>query len=324
MSRARLEDLDLNLILTLHWLLTEQSVTRAAARLDVSQPTVSHALGRLRTLLGDPLLIKSGRTMLPTKKAEALQPRVAEAIDRMRDVLLAEDSFDPTSQSGRFRIAVSDGIGLVVLKAWQNAVLPEAPTMQLDLIQPALPHTQDLIAGKIDAVVLPEPKVLNLPPGIDIDEFVRKPLYNEHTVTAVRKGHPYAKGMTLEQFIEADHILINPQGLATGVVDEKLAAIGRSRHIAYRCETFLLALEILQQTDYVLTGPITTLGFAAADVELVPSPLPLDGFGLFMGWHPNWTHDPQHRWVRDRLIAEIGVLCSAREIPQQKLEVVVG
>ncbi|MEO1041393.1 MAG: LysR family transcriptional regulator [Pseudomonadota bacterium] len=320
MSRARLEDLDLNLILTLHWLLTEQSVTRAAARLEVSQPTVSHALGRLRTLLGDPLLIKSGRTMLPTKKAEALQPRVAEAIDRMRDVLLAEDSFDPASQPGRFRVAASDGIGLVVMKAWQKAVSPDAPTMELDLIQPAVPHAQDLIAGKIDAVILPEPKVLNLPPGIDIDEFVRKPLYTEYYATAVRKGHPLAHNMTLEGFVEAEHILINPEGMETGVVDEQLAAMGLQRRIAYRAETFLLALQMLQQTDCVLTGPITTLGFAHADVEMIPSPLPLGSFGLFMGWHPNWTHDPQHRWVRDRLIAEIGRLCETRVLPQQELE----
>lgn len=324
MSRARLEDLDLNLILTLHWLLTEQSVTRAAARLEVSQPTVSHALGRLRSLLGDPLLIKSGRTMLPTKKAEALQPRVAEAIDRMRDVLLAEDSFDPTSQTGRFRIAVTDGIGLAVVRAWKNAVLPDAPTMQLDIIQPAVPHAQDLIAGKIDAVILPEPRVLNLPPGIDIDEFVRKPLYSEHYVTAVRKGHPFTKGMTLEQYIESDHILINPEGLATGVVDAQLEAMGRTRHIAYRAETFLLALQILQQTDCVLTGPITVLGFAEANIELIPAPVPLGGFELFMGWHPNWTHDPQHRWVRDRLITEIGALCAAREFPTTELEPVTA
>ena len=257
MSRARLEDLDLNLILTLHWLLTEQSVTRAAARLDVSQPTVSHALGRLRTLLGDPLLIKSGRTMLPTKKAEALQPRVAEAIDRMRDVLLAEDSFDPTSQKGRFRVSVSDNLAHLVIKAWHEVVLPDAPTMELDLLQPAVPQAQDLIAGKIDAIILPEPKVLNLPPGIDIDEFVRKPLFTESYATAVRRGHPFANDMSLERYLEGDHILINPQGMEAGIVDHFLAERSLQRRIAYRSETFLVALQILQETDCILTGPVT-------------------------------------------------------------------
>ena len=154
MKRARLEDLDLNLIVTLHWLLTEQSVTRAAARLDVSQPTVSHALNKLRELLGDPLLIKSGRTMLPTKKAEALQPKVAEAIERMRDLLLEEQHFEPASQHGRFRIAVIDSVGSMVAQAWQKAVVPDAPRLELDILQPAVPQAQDLIAGKIDAIIL--------------------------------------------------------------------------------------------------------------------------------------------------------------------------
>ncbi|MEM9809604.1 MAG: LysR family transcriptional regulator [Pseudomonadota bacterium] len=305
MSRARLEDLDMNLIVTLHWLLTEQSVTRAAARLGVSQPTVSHALGRLRTLLGDPLLIKSGRTMLPTKKAEALQPRVAEAIDRMRELLLEEESFDPKNQSGKFRIAVTDGVATGVIKAWQSGVLAEAPALELDLLQPAIPQAQDLIAGKIDAIILPEPKMLHLPPGIDVDEFVRKRLFTEHYVTAVRRGHPLAKKMTEETFVAGDHILINPEGFDEGLVDQILAAKGLKRRIAYRSETFLLALEVLLNSDCILTGTSTMFHSARADVELVPCPAVLPSFDFFIGWHPNWTHDPQHRWIRDRLIAEM-------------------
>jgi DNA-binding transcriptional LysR family regulator len=308
MSRTRLEDLDLNLIVTLHWLLTEQSVTRAAARLDVSQPTVSHALGKLRGLLGDPLLIKSGRTMLPTKKAEALQPRVAEVVDRMRDLLLEEESFDPTNQSGRFRIAVIDSVGAVVVRAWQNAVLPEAPNLELDILQPAVPQAQDLIAGKIDAIILPEPKMLQLPPGVNIDEFVRKPVFDEEYVTAVRKGHPLDNGMDLDAFVRADHILINPEGMVVGPVDQVLQAAGMKRRIAYRTETFLLALEVLQNSDCILTAPRNLFGFARGDFSVHPCPVKVSNFTLYIGWHPNWTHDPQHRWVRERLMAEMGRL----------------
>lgn len=308
MSRTRLEDLDLNLIVTLHWLLTEQSVTRAAARLDVSQPTVSHALARLRELLGDPLLIKSGRTMLPTKKAEALQPRVAECIDRMRDLLLEEESFDPAHQSGKFRIAVIDSIGALVVRAWQNAVLPEAPRLELDILQPAIPQAQDLIAGKIDAIILPEPKMLQLPPGINIDEFVRRPLFEDHYVTAVRRGHPLDNQIDVDGFTRSDHILINPEGLDIGVVDQVLHAAGLKRRIAFRTETFLLALQVLQNSDCLLTGPASLFAFGQADVSVHPCPVSVPGFTIYIGWHPNWTHDPQHRWVRGRLMAEIARL----------------
>ncbi|MEM9840327.1 MAG: LysR family transcriptional regulator [Pseudomonadota bacterium] len=308
MGRTRLEDLDLNLIVTLHWLLTEQSVTRAAARLDVSQPTVSHALNKLRDLLGDPLLIKSGRTMLPTKKAEALQPRVAEAVDRMRDLLLEEQSFDPTNQNGKFRIAVIDSIGSMVVRAWQNAVAPEAPNMELDILQPAVPQAQDLIAGKIDAIVLPEPKLLNLPPGIAIDEFVRRPLFDERYVTAARRGHPLGNGIDAEGFVKYDHILINPEGLDVGAVDQVLHAAGLKRRIAFRTETFLLALEILQNTDCLLTAPRNLFAFAKGDFVEFPCPVNVPSYTMYIGWHPNWTHDPQHRWVRERLMAEMARL----------------
>lgn len=313
MSRTRLEDLDLNLIVTLHWLLTEQSVTRAAQRLDVSQPTVSHALGKLRDLLGDPLLIKSGRTMLPTKKAEALQPRVAEVVDRMRDLLLEEERFDPANQSGRFRIAVIDSIGAVVVRAWQNCVLPEAPKLELDILQPAIPQAQDLIAGKIDAIILPEPKMLQLPPGVNIDEFVRRPLFDERYVTAVRRGHPLDNSLDLENYVRADHILINPEGLDVGAVDQVLHAAGMKRRIAFRTETFLLALEVLENSDCVLTAPQNLFEFARGEFSLHPCPVNVPNFTFYIGWHPNWTHDPQHRWVRERLMAEIVRLTDQRK-----------
>ena len=315
MGRARLEDLDLNLIVTLHWLLTEQSVTRAAARLDVSQPTVSHALNKLRDLLGDPLLIKSGRTMLPTKKAEALQPRVAEAIDRIRDLLLEQQSFDPANQHGKFRIAVIDSVGALVVRAWQNAVLPDAPKLELDSLQPAVPQAQDLIAGKIDAIIIPEPKLLQLPPGVNIDEFVRRPLFDEHYVTAVRRGHPLANGIDIDSFVKADHILINPEGLDVGAVDQVLHAAGLKRQIAFRTETFLLALEVLKHTDWVLTAPRTLFRFASGEFQILPCPVNVPSFQLFIGWHPNWTHDPQHRWVRERLMTEMVRLSDNRTPP---------
>ncbi|MEE4207809.1 MAG: LysR family transcriptional regulator [Parvularcula sp.] len=312
MTRTRLEDLDLNLIVTLHWLLTEQSVTRAASRLDVSQPTVSHALGRLRDLLGDPLLIKSGRTMLATKRAEALQPRVAEIVDRLRDLLLEEEKFDPAHQKGKFRIAAIDSVGAVVVRAWQKVVQPQAPYLELDILQPAVPQAQDLIAGKIDAIILPEPKMLQLPPGVNIDEFVRRPLFEEHYATAVRRGHRLENGIDTESYVQAEHILINPEGLDVGVADQALKTAGLTRKIAFRTETFLLAREIMANSDCILTGPASLFDPKADDYQLVDCPVELPPFTLFIGWHPNWTHDPQHRWVRERLMSEIAYIAEHR------------
>ncbi|MEM9234275.1 MAG: LysR family transcriptional regulator, partial [Pseudomonadota bacterium] len=107
----RLEALDLNLLLALHWLLTEENVTAAAGRMGLSQPAASRALGKLRETFGDPLLVKSGSSMAITPTGEALRPVVAHAIDRCRDVLRAVEPFDARAARGRFRIACTDYIG---------------------------------------------------------------------------------------------------------------------------------------------------------------------------------------------------------------------
>ena len=123
MTEKRLESLDLNLLLALHWLLTERNVTAAASRIGISQPAASRALGRLREVFDDPLLVKTGSEMAPTHLAEKIQPAVALAVEKMRDVLKISDRFDPASQSGRFRIACSDYVGAMVAAAWTKMVV---------------------------------------------------------------------------------------------------------------------------------------------------------------------------------------------------------
>ncbi len=134
MTEKRLEGLDLNLLLALHWLLTERNVTAAASRIGISQPAASRALGRLRDIFDDPLLVKTGGEMAPTKMAEKIQPAVALAIEKMRDVLKITDTSEPANQTGRFRVACADYVGAMVAAAWAKSVSLAAPQLDLDLI----------------------------------------------------------------------------------------------------------------------------------------------------------------------------------------------
>jgi DNA-binding transcriptional LysR family regulator len=122
MNQKQLEGLDLNLILALYWLLTERNVTQAANKLGLSQPATSRALGRIRDLYDDPILIKSGRTMLITPLGEQLLPIVTHAVKSMRDVIKVSEPFDPQTYRGRFRIACKDHIGANVIKAWAGTI----------------------------------------------------------------------------------------------------------------------------------------------------------------------------------------------------------
>ncbi|NNE40596.1 MAG: LysR family transcriptional regulator [Marinicaulis sp.] len=302
MSEKRLEGLDLNLLLALHWLLAERNVTAAANRLGLSQPAASRALSRLRDIFEDPLLVKSGAVMTPTPFAESMQPALAHAIERCRDVLRLTEKFDPSTEQGSFRIACVDYTGALVASAWLNSVAKEAPGIDLDIVSLTISAARDLVSGKIDLVIMPEVRVLDLPPTLDIDQFVSKPVMATRYKTAIRKGHPLSgQNLTMKRFCDYDHILVTPDGAKTGIVDMELAKLEMSRRIAFRTSTFLLALSILQKTDCLLTAPEGLLALDENNIEVFEPPLPVPGFQMYASWHPNWTHDERHRWVREKL-----------------------
>jgi DNA-binding transcriptional LysR family regulator len=302
MSERRLEQLDLNLVLTLHWVLTEQSVSRAAERLGVSQPAVSHGLKRLRDVFGDPLLVKSGKVMRTTQRAERLKPEVALLVSGLRDLFQTETAFDPATAAGRFRVSAPDHWGVLAARAWQRTVARDAPRVSLDVVAIDFPVAQDLISGAVDLAVLPETKVLNLPPGLDIDQFVQRTLCQDDYATGVPESSPLrGRKITLRIFAEADHVLITPAGTSFGIVDELLAERDMERYIAYRTESFLAGAAIARETGCLITAPRSTFAASPDGFEVVPPPLPVQGFAMLHGWHPNWTGDPRHRWLRERL-----------------------
>ena len=306
MIERRLEGLDLNLLLALHWLLKEQNVTVAASRLGTSQPAASRALGRLREIFDDPLLIKTGNGMMATRLGTHLQPIVAGAIERCRDVLRVSDDFRPADHKGRFRVACADYMGVLVSDTFARDIHPLAPGMALDLIHPTVENAQDLVTGDVDLCILPDPHELSLPPSIDQEQYVRKPIMEQHYMTGMRADHPLAgEPLTMDQFIELDHILVAPEGKEFGVVDAALAERGLNRRIAYRLSSFLLVLSILKRTDCVVTAPHPLLRMLTGQFVAHPPPLPVRGMTMYAVWHPNWTQDNRHRWLREKLFEGI-------------------
>ncbi len=304
MTEKSIESLDLNLLLVLHWLLTERNVTAAAAKVGLSQPATSRALARLREIFDDPLLVKSGSEMAPTPIAEKLQPAIALAMERCRDVLRVSDVFDPLEQKGSFRIACVDYVGALVASEWASSVSPSAPGLDLDIVSLSIEASRELVSGKVDMMIVPDIRLLDLPPSVDVDQFVRRQILTQDYLCAVRKGHPLAKSkLTLKRFVELDHILVTPRGAKTGLVDRALEQQGLKRRIAYRTSSFLLALPILQRSDCIITAPQSLLALVPEKLATFPPPMKILGFSLNAGWHPNWTHDERHKWVRDKLFA---------------------
>ena len=311
--KKQLENLDLNLLLALHWLLTERNVTVAADRIGLSQPAASRALSRLREIFEDPLLVRTGGEMTPTPVAEKLQPALAHAIERCRDVLRLTTVMDPAELDGGYRVACADYAGAMVVAAWSKAVAPYAPKLELDIVNPEFETAQELISGKVDLVFLPDIDKLDLAPRIDVDQFVHKRIRGQRYLCAMRGDHPAAEeNVTLKRYAAFDHILVAPDGSKTGIVDRMLAEQGLERRIAFRTQTFMLALAILVKTDAIITAPEGLLALYKENLRIFPPPLKVPSYSMNAGWHPNWTHDERHKWVRTRLFEAMADDTAAR------------
>jgi DNA-binding transcriptional LysR family regulator len=299
-----LESLDLNLVNVLYWILSEESVSAAAERLGLSQPAVSRALGRLRDVYDDPLLVKQGRKMVPTPLATELFPLVSHAVESLRHVANATGKFDPSTHVGTYRIGIKDGMGIRMMEIWERNVAQLAPGLSLDFVQLEATIAPDVVSGKVDLVVMPLGESIEMPENVDITQFVVRPACQDEYVTCLRKGHPLAgKPLALDDYVKLDHILINPMRGERSSVDDYLEAQGLSRRIAYRSQSFLLAKEIMKRTDCVLTMCESLIGRADKDVWVCAPPVPMPAVNICAGWHPNWTQNPRHKWVRERLMS---------------------
>lgn len=296
-----LRSVDLNLLVILDALLAEQSVTRAALRIPLSQPATSLALKRLRVLLKDPLLVRSGAGMALTPRAEALrEPLSALLLDISHAI--APERFDPATAHRHFRITATDHAEMVLLPALMPRLAQQAPHVQLvSLSVDALPLAHDDVRkGLVDLTLgyVPQP-----PEG-----FHRKVILRERFVCIARRGHPaFKRGMTLEAFLSVRHVLVSPKGGGTqGQVDAALAKSRRARQVALSVSRFSVVPGLVASTDLVATLPANMLQRAEwrRIVDVHELPLPVPGFELMMVWHPRHHASAAHRWLR-QLVADV-------------------
>lgn len=296
----RLRDLDLNLLVALDALLREAHVSRAAARLEMSQSSMSLALAKLRTLFNDPLLVKGASGLVPTARAQELAPRVAEALRQVESLLHGQQDFDPQRARDTVTLIVTDYIDFVVVPALVKAMAKRAPHVILRIVGPNPRRLGEVFsAGEVDVSVSYFP---NPPASLRV-----RPLFQDRLVGIARRGHPYLSGARdLDAFCGASHVAIAP-GEATmynALVDQQLERAGRSRHIQLSKPTFLGVPFIVEQTDLLATMPETVArGFTRfTDIEIFEPPMALEPLDVVLLWHDRTHTNPVHRWVRELII----------------------
>lgn len=301
MHEANIAAVDLNLLVALQALLAERHVTRAAARMGLTQPAMSHALARLRDTLGDPLLVRSKIGLQLTPRAASL----AEPLDRLlldAGALLAPPKrFDPRTSTRRFRIATSDYMEIVLMPALLEHLGREAPGVDVVLSRYAGRDTRQLDDGEADLLLIPG--MTGAPSGV-----LAQRILSEKFVCVVRADHPLVgKKLTLDRYLELAHVLVSPGGARGGIVDDALAKLGKTRRVAVMVPHFLVAPFLVERTDLVLTLAARIARSLAPAVKLKalapPSELNLPGFDMRLVWHERDHADPAHAWLRARITA---------------------
>jgi DNA-binding transcriptional LysR family regulator len=294
-----LSSVDLNLLVVLDALLALRSTTLAGRRLGLSQPATSHALARLRDLLGDPLLVRSGKGLVPTPFAERLAPRLRDALEALGQTLDASDGFDPRQARRLFRVGMSDYEGSLIVPSLAAYLQREAPQLDLFIKTSSMNSIAALLEGELDLALMPVAHG-KLPPQLRSESLV-----DERLVCLLRKDHPLAgKRMTLDRFCALGHVLVAPVGSdRRGPVDDALAERGRSRRVAVTVPHASMAPLVVAQTDYVVTLAARFAQRAASELGLrrVEPPVVVPNLRIGMVWHARHDADRAHQFLREAI-----------------------
>ncbi|MBK8259249.1 MAG: LysR family transcriptional regulator [Polyangiaceae bacterium] len=312
-----MESTDLSLLVSLDALLQEGSVTAAARRVGLSTPAMSHALARIRERLGDPILVRSGRGMLLTPRAIGLKEKVHNAVNEARSALEPERPFVPGELARTFVVHVTDYVLTLLGSVVDRLLRAEAPNVHIRFV----PNTAD------DATLLRD-QGSDLAVGIygDLPQEMRsRQLLTDRFVCVVRKDHPaLGKRFSLEQFVGLPHIQVAPRGKPGGYIDDVLREKGLSRVVARAVPYFVTALQLVADTDYLLTIS-ERIAKRFADMfglEIVETPLKLRPYALSLVWHPRVDGDPAHRFLRDVFLrAARETVGDRHEAPRTRLDV---
>lgn len=296
--------MDLNLLVYLDVLLAECNVSRAAARLGITQPAMSNGLRRLRDLFDDPLLVRTSKGMQPTERAEALQPAVREALSLIEQTVQPQAEFDPQGSDRVFRIMASDYGEATLLPPLLRHLAEDAPNVALDILTPSDVSFTDLEQGRVDMAINRFDQMPN--------SFHQNTIWHDNFSCVFNAEHVLAQDFCLETYLAARHLWVSKTGMGQGVginphesmrlgrVDEALAELGHERHIVVFTRHYGVAAMIAQQSDLVATLPTRLAQTLEGDKSLCirQAPFMVPAFELKMIWSPLLHHNPGHRWFR--------------------------
>jgi DNA-binding transcriptional LysR family regulator len=295
MRLEKLRQVDLNLLITFAAIAEEKSVTSAASRLLLSQPAVSRALQRARTLFQDALLVRSPTGFELTLRGRKILDELEGLLPKMEH-LVAPAAFDPVLEKSRFRISGPDNVCTVVLPRLCREYADGRYQVNFEFHPWQSGITELVEHGQLDLV-------LHIDDGLLPSHFQSERLYREDWICAVAHDSRFGDSLSLKQYLSAYHIVVGTYAGVQTIPDKQLAAIGAKRNSCVRVPYFGVALQCLPGTELVLTltSGMTSVVKRDRRLRLVKAPQELHSFHFLMAWHPRQNTDPRHIWFREAM-----------------------
>ncbi len=288
---------DLNLLRVFDAMMRQRSVTLAAAQVGLSQPATSSALARLRHHLRDELFVKSRGSMVPTPRALELAGPIRRALDELRQAVGSPAVFDPGKSRRQFRLFMTDVGELTFLPPLLRHLAAIAPDCSVRTTLVDAERLPDLLeAGEIDLALGYLPRLGGM--------VNRQRLFQEHYVCVTRTDHYLGASapISLAEFRQARHVLIDPMGGGHEVVERALNDLGIGEHVRLRVPHYMAVALIVADSDLIATVPSSMAKVCAGitDIKVHPVPLAIPSFDVAIFWHERFGNDLGSRWLRDQ------------------------
>jgi len=294
-----LERLDLNLLVALDVLLVEQSVTRAAGKLCISQPAMSGALMRLREHFDDPLIIRAGRTMVLTPFAADLAPSVRELLEAISEVARRRPGFDPATSDRSFTVVASDYAQSLFLPGALRRIMSCAPNVSIITELRRADHDERIARGLIDAYIVPKAMRSPAQPSQALFE-------DEYVVIVWRDNDVVGDALTLATYLELSHAVRGngTPGFYGSGDEQRMRELGYQRKVVLRVPTFEMLPRAVVGTRLIATMQRRLAEIAARQhaLRIFPHPLPMPRLELILQWPSLREEDPGGRWLRSILV----------------------
>ena len=292
-------DVDLNLFVVFDAIYAEGGVSRACSRLNLTQPAVSHALGRLRQMFNDPLFVRRQHVMTPTPLAREIISTVRQSLNGFETTLNQTSRFDPATTRKKFVIGLRNNLEAPFLSALMTGIAASAPHIDIAAVRFERHKLQrELSAGILDAAV---DGLLPLS-----NEVRREPVLTERLVVFARCDHPELRTrLNADTYLRMEHVCVMSRRTGISFEDFELQRLGVERNIRLQCQNFATACHIVASNNMLLTASdhAASVSDRALPLRVFPCPFPIGSHVNYLYWHGNTESDPANQWLRAQLIA---------------------